>query len=110
MNALEEERRRVFLVALRFIVAADGRQTTADECAAQFVDQPEAVPFVCAKRKQRDRLVRIGGRVPVLVHGAVGWKRLAFALELLDAAHGDGRGGPVDHDWKSDGLDGRKAP
>ena len=63
-----------------------------------------------AERQQRHGLVGIGRRVAVLVHGGIRRQRLAFALQLLHAAHRDHGGCPVDHDRKAHCLGRREAP
>ena len=50
------------------------------------------------------------GRVAILVDPASGRQFLSLALELLNLAHGDGRGGPVDDQRKTDGIGGGKRP
>ena len=54
--------------------------------------------------------VGVAGLVAVGVDGGAGGKLFAFALELLNAAHGDGGGGPVDDDGVADGVDGGEGP
>ena len=54
-----------------------------------------------AEIAQRDHLVGVLRRLAILVHRGFGRQRLTFALELLDAAHGDGAGRPVDHDGEA---------
>ena len=63
-----------------------------------------------AEWDERDGLVRVEGDLAVLVHGGVRREHLAFALEHLDAAHGDDGGGPVDHDRETEFLGRREAP
>ena len=109
MDHLEEERAGLFLAG-DVRAAADGRQRTADETGDDFVDERETVALVGAEGDERDGFVRVEGDLAVLIHGGVRREHLAFALEYLDAAHGDDGGGPVDHDGEADGVGRGEAP
>ena len=105
-----EEERAALLLARHRAAAAERRQRAADEARHDLVDQRQAVALVIAERQQRHGLVGIGRRVAVLVHGGIRRQRLAFALQLLHAAHRDHGGCPVDHDRKAHRLGRREAP
>ena len=110
VDDLEEEAARA-LVALGLGPAvAESRKRTADEAADDFVDQRKTVALVRAEREKRDGEIGVGGGVAVFVHGGEGREGFALALELLDAAHGDDRRGPIDDDGIADGVGGGEAP
>ena len=70
--------------------AAFGGEVSADESADEFVNQGHAVAFVSTEGEEGGDFVGVGGFVSVFVDGGAGRERFAFALKLLDAAHGDG--------------------
>ena len=90
--------------------AAERGEGTADECGDEFVDEGEPVALVGSEGNEGGDLVRIGGGLTGGVDGGVGREWFAFAFELLDAAHGDGAGGPVDDDGVAEGVGGGEAP
>ena len=90
--------------------AAERGEGTADEGGDEFVDEGEPVALVGAEGDESGDLVRIGGGLTGGVDGGVRWEWFAFAFELLDAAHGDGAGGPVDDDGVAEGVGGGEAP
>ena len=88
VDDLEEEHARA-LVALGLIPAvANCGERAADETADDLVDERKPVALVRAEGQERDSLVGIGGRVAVFIDGGKRREWFAFALELLDAAHG----------------------
>ena len=90
--------------------AAESGEGTADEGGDEFVDEGEPVALVGAEGDESGDLIGIGGGLTGGVDGGVGWERFAFAFELLDAAHGDCAGGPVDDDGVAEGVGGGEAP
>jgi len=116
MNDLKEKVRRRFFNTTNsqfrssFGARAESGQRAADHRADDFVDERHAVAFVGTKGEQGDDGVGVGGFLAILIDGAAGRELFAFAFELLDTAHGDGGGGPVDDDGVADGVHGREAP
>ena len=110
VDDLKKEGGTAFFVRVAAGGSANLREGAADEGGVEFVDQTQAVALVAAKGQQRHGFVGIGGGVAVGVHGAIGRERFVFAFELLDAAHGDGGSGPVNHDGEADGRLGGEGP
>ena len=90
--------------------AAFGGEVAADESADEFVDESHAVSFVGTEGEEGGDFIGVEGFLAVLVDGGSGREGFAFALELLDAAHGDGGGGPIDDDGESVSVLGRESP
>src|SRR5690606_13169895 len=109
VDHLEEERARVLVSVVR-PAAAQRWQRTADEAGDDLVDQGQTVTLVRSEGQERNRLVRIGGRVAVLVDRSQRREGFTLALELLHAAHRDDRRGPVDHDGEAERIGRREAP
>src|SRR5665213_3970208 len=97
LDALEEEGWRTFLIRRPAAPsAAQGGQRAADVGCDQFVDQRQAVPFVLAKRHQREDFGWVAGFVAVFIYAATRRQRFALADKLLHPAHRHHAGGPVD--------------
>lgn len=90
--------------------AADGGDGAADEAAEDFVEEGHAVAFVGSEGEEGGDLVGVGGGLAVFIDGGSGRQWFAFAFEGLDAAHGDGGGGPVHDDGEAVGCGGGDAP
>lgn len=90
--------------------AAEGGEGAADEGAEDFNQEAEAVAFVRAEGEQPLGGVGIGGGLALGIDGGSWGEWFVFPAELLDAAHGDGGGGPVDDDGVADGVGGGEAP
>ena len=90
--------------------AAEGGEGAADEAAYDLIDKAEAVAFVGAEGEEGGDGVGVLGGVSVGIDGGVWGELFSFTFELLDAAHGDGGGGPVDDDGIADGVGGGESP
>lgn len=106
VDDLEIEASRRFVT----LATAFGGETTADESADDFINEGHAVALVRSEGEEGGDFIGVKGFVSIFINGGAGREGLAFALELLDAAHGDGGGGPVDDDGKAIGLLSRESP
>ncbi len=90
--------------------AAEGGEGAADEGAEDFNQEGQAVAFVGAEGEEPLGGVGVGGGFALGIDSSAFGELFVFAAELLDAAHGDGGGGPVDDDGVADGVGGGEAP
>lgn len=90
--------------------ATQGGQGAADEGAEDFNQEGQAVAFVGTEGEEPLGGVGVGGGLAVGIDSSAFGELFVFAAELLDAAHGDGGGGPVDDDGVADGVGGGEAP
>ncbi len=85
-------------------------EVAADESADEFVNESHAITLVGSKGEEGGNFIWVSSFVAIFVNGGSGREGLALSLELLDAAHCDGRSGPIDNDRESIRILGWESP